>query len=647
MRASTKSIITNPWIVAVIVAHIVFVGLLHLRNTGALEEAELFAYDGFTALRAAAHAPKPRPIMIVGITEKDIQRYGWPLTDGLLSELLNRLVEQAPRVIVVDIYRDMPVGDGTERLNNVLTTHQNIIFTEKFPDETSPGVAPPTVLKDTDQVGFADVITDPGGIVRRALLFLDDGQRFGTSLALRAVLAYLEKEGIQPEPDANNPEFMRLGESTIAPFEHSDGGYVNADARGYQFLLDYLGIQKPLAMVTLSDIFSDPLAVAGAQGRIVLVGVAAESVNDYFFAPVEVADGIDRIPGIALHALAIDQLLRLASGESAPITSISNRLEVVLVWAWCLGGGAVAVLARSLLVFVVAAAAGIVLIGAAGYLGSNNAVWVPVVTPATGWVLSAALMTAYLSVQERRARAVLMSLFSRHVAPDVARLIWEERDQILKDGHVHSQQLMVTVLFTDMVGFTSVSERLGPEALMEWLNEYMDAMTRLVIENHGVIDKYIGDAIMAVWGVPFAHQTEEQIASDAILAVKTALAMRNRLEVMNARWREQGLPPISMRVGIHTGLIVAGSLGSAQRTDYTVIGDTVNIASRLESYDKSYNPDNSICRILIGSTTERYVRGAFQVWPVGNVELKGREQAVEAYRVTGPIESHALMEDRV
>lgn len=633
MRVNAKSVV-QPLLIVLVASHLVFGALFLLQRNGGFQQVELLARDKFIGLGSVPAAPS-RPITLIGITEEDIRSYGWPLSDRLLAELLDRLVQMKPRVVGVDVYRDVPVGEGADTLNKVLSGNPNIIFAEKFPDGSGPGVAPPPVLKDTAQVGFTDVAPDPEGIVRRGLLYLNAEDRYGTSLALQMALIPLAAEGIQPEPDPANPDLVRLGRSTIVPFENTDGGYVDADAQGYQFLLDFGGIGDAFPTFSMGDVLGGRVSRDDVTGRILVLGVVAQSVNDFFFAPVAVsADGSNRIPGIVLHALIVDQILRMANGDSKPVTSFTDRQELTWLWFWCLVGAGVALRTRSLPTLALRSLAGAGLIGTAGFLAFRDAVWIPVVSPAAGWIASMALVTAHLSVQEHRARVVLMSLFSRHVSADVAKLIWEKRDEIVKDGSLQPQRQVATVLFTDLVGFTAVSEKLEPETLMKWLNGYMDAVSQLVIAHGGVIDKYIGDAVMAVWGVPFVRTTETEFAEDATRAVKSALAMREQLKVLNDGWREQGLSAVSMRVGIHTGPLVAGSLGGRERADYTVIGDTVNIASRLESYDKTFNPDGDICRILIGDTTERLVRGKFRTSPVGSVDLKGREQAMQVFRVT-------------
>jgi adenylate cyclase len=139
------------------------------------------------------------------------------------------------------MYRDVPVPPGTDALNAVLTRDRRVVAVTKFGEGASSGVRPPPVLAGTDQVGFNDILVDPGGVVRRGLLFLDDGTNVLSSFALQLALRYLEPEGVVPSPDPDDEALIRLGRTTIRPLEPNDGGYVRADARGYQFLLDFLG----------------------------------------------------------------------------------------------------------------------------------------------------------------------------------------------------------------------------------------------------------------------------------------------------------------------------------------------------------------------------------------------------------------------
>jgi adenylate cyclase len=264
------------------------------------------------------------------------------------------------------------------------------------------------------------------------------------------------------------------------------------------------------------------------------------------------------------------------------------------------------------------------------------------VPPALAWVLSCVIITAYLTNQEKKQRGVLMNLFSRHISPQLAEAIWQQRDEFLLGGRPRSKKLVATVMFTDLHAFTAVSEKMEPQALMDWLNEYMEAMTPLIVDNGGVILRFIGDAIMAGFGLPLARTNESEIQQDAFNAVNAALAMERRLIELNHHLRDQQLPMIGMRIGIFTGSMVAGSMGNAQRLEYNVHGDAVNTASRLESYDKeSFIPDylNRPCRILIGETTLRYLDRQFETQAVGQVSLRGKDQEIRIYRVVSANET--------
>jgi adenylate cyclase len=246
--------------------------------------------------------------------------------------------------------------------------------------------------------------------------------------------------------------------------------------------------------------------------------------------------------------------------------------------------------------------------------------------------MSAAVIMAYVSGQERKQRAFLMQLFSRHVSKEVAENIWRQRDQFLEDGRPKPQKAEVTVLFTDLTGFTSVSEKLEPQALIQWLNTYMEAMAQLVMGNEGIVDDYAGDGIKANFGVPIPRKSQAEIKQDALNAVNCALQMKTKMQRLNRNWRNQNLPTAGIRIGICTGPVIVGAVGSSQRLKYTTVGDTVNVASRLESFEKEQVPEG-ICRMLIAESTHRYVQEHFQMQTVGAIQLKGKKQTAFAYLV--------------
>lgn len=628
----------SPPVASVLIGMLISLGIIGLRGFGILESLELAAYDLCIRLRPDVSGADPR-IVLINVTEDDIRKQGhWPLTDETLAQALEILSQSEPRAIGVDIYRDIPVPPGHDRLNAILTKNRRIIATTKFAADPANVIPPPPVLKNTDQVGFNDIPIDPDGIVRRGLLMMDDGERTLYSLSLRQALLYLQAEGITPQPDPSNPEYLRLGKTTLRPFESNDGAYIGADARGYQILLDFKGLRAPLKSFSITALLSGQVDPALIKDKIVLLGVNTESVKDFFYTPYSRGLQVQPLSGVALHAQIVSQFLRSALEGSRQIAVTSDTQEAAWTLLWGVMGGVLGLWVRSPSRLFLSGVSGLLILSLGAYFAFLSGWWIPSVPPAMAWLGSAALVTAYMLSLEKKERALLMQLFSRHVAPEVAETIWKQRDQFMDGGRPRSQKFTVTVLFTDLRGFTSVSEKMDPQALLDWLNVYMEAMAQLVMDHGGVVDNYIGDSIKADFGVPLPRTAEAAISQDAVAAVNCALAMESELKRLNALWSQQGLPTVAMRIGIFTGPVVAGSLGSAQRLKYTTIGDTVNIASRLESFDKDAAALDLVehpCRILIGEPTLHHLNHRFETERVGEATLKGKDEKVTVYRVVG------------
>jgi adenylate cyclase len=530
-------------------------------------------------------------------------------------------------------------------LEAVLTRHRHIIAVMKVGEGEAVGVPPPPVLAQTEQVGFNDILVDPDGIVRRGLLFVDDGGAHAYAFALRLALHYLQVEGITPRPDATDPEHLRLGPTTIRPLESHDGGYVGMDARGYQFLLDFPGGREPFPTLSLRALLAGDLEPEAIHDKIVLIGVTAESVKDFFYTPY--SSGLranHHLSGIGLHAQIVSQLLQMGLGDRAPVAITPKWQEGLWIWLWSVMGGLLGLQGRGAWRFTLGAVSGLLLLSLAVVLTRWHGWWIPWVPPAMTWLLAAAVVTAYMSHHEKGQRALLMQLFSAHVSPEVAEVLWQQRDRFLDGGRPRSQQVHITVLFSDLRGFTAISESMAPGALMDWLNAYLETMTQVVMAHGGVIDDYAGDGVKANFGVPLARTTDAEICQDAVNAVQCALAMAHELDRLNARWQAQHLPTMAMRIGIFTGPAVAGSLGSARRLKYTTVGDTVNTAARLESARPDLGAPQDPprpCRILIGETTAQYVAPHFSMHRIGEMKLRGKEQPITVYRVAGRIDGQA------
>ncbi len=607
-----------------------------VRQHGHLQFLELAAYDLLVSNLSGSPQAESDVVLIL-VSETDIQSLGnWPLTDRQMRDVLSRLLALDPAVLGVDIYRDLPVPPDTAALHELLAAETRVIAIEKFPSADASGIGPPPVLKDSDRVGFADLITDSGGVVRRNLLFLSNGQRTGFSFSLRLALAYLAEHDIYPAAGNPDPSHMALGEVTLIPFAGTDGGYVDADAGGYQIMLGFRDPVSSFASYSLQDLFEERIARVDVEGRIVILGVASDSVKDFFATPFSIsghAKGI--LPGPELHAHAAQQLVDVGLRNGQALRHWNDPVEAAWIWLWIalgfLAGWFTGSGWRFAVLLLSGAIAAVVFAGTA-FIGGW---WIPLVPNLLGWALAAALSSALLAAHRRRDQQLLMNLFSRHVAPQVADAIWKRREEVLDQGRVRPRTLVVTTLFTDLQGFTHMSEQMEPEPFLDWLNSYMAEMTDVIIANNGVLDDYAGDGIKANFGVPI--NDPERTAETAAQAVRCAMALCDALTRLNREWKSRGRECVAMRVGIHTGRVVVGTVGSPSRMKYTTVRRQVNLAARLEALKDYAAPEaddeNKNCRILISADTAKLVADEFVMRDVGEYELKGISKKTRVFQV--------------
>ncbi|EKQ70611.1 putative transmembrane sensor domain protein [Leptolyngbyaceae cyanobacterium JSC-12] len=600
-----------------------------LRFSGALQPYEWMAYDHLIRSRPP-EATDPR-IVIVGINEDDLRRTRrWPLDDATLARLLRRINQQQPTAIALDLYRDFPVEPGHSDLVNVFKTTPNLIGIENRGGLKNVPVSPPPVLKALDQVAANDIVQDGDGKVRRVILFI--GEDSQETLGLRLARLYLEKHNILAEADpATN--HLKFGQAVFPQFQANDGAYVGADDGEYQILLNYRGPAGSFHTVSMTDVLNGAIPVDLMRDRIVLIGPIATSIKDFFYTPYS-GNSIttpETMAGVEIQANLASHILSSTLDGRTGIQGWADWQEILWIIGWASIGTILAWIARA----PRWAISGITLLVVSLIAGSYSALlagwWIPIVPATLALLTSAGIITSYIAYLEHAERQTIMNIFGRHVSPKIAEAIWRDRDQLLQHGRLNGRRMTATVLFSDIKDFTAVSERTSPEILMCWLNEYMEAMTQVVLDHGGIVDKFIGDCIMAVFGVPIARTTEAEIAQDANQAVSCAVKMAHVLQALNQKWTSQGRPTVSMRVGIATGLVVTGSLGGKQRLDYTTIGDSVNIASRLESFDKTL--ELGICRILINETTYSYVYNHFPSQFIANVQLKGRTETTKIYQI--------------
>ncbi len=635
----------SPLVADIVIGLAVASLVLLLGAQGLLQRADLALYDQYLSLEPVPAQHDPR-VAILAITEQDISELGqYPLSDRVVATALRRLLDDGARVVGVDIHRDIPIEPGAAELDALLRSENRVLAVYLFGTQRDQRVRGPAALRDTERLGFNDVLPD-GDTVRRGLLFLDDGRDdVGWSFALRLALAWLEGAGVFPSPAPENVDWLRLGPTTIQPFSRDDGGYVGQDDAGYQFMVDFRNAARGFDVFHLGPLLRGEIDPARIRDRVVIIGVTADSLPDFFHVPIasgltagKTWSGVEAqaIHGVELHGHFTSQLIRFGLGESQPLAVLSHWQEVLLVLlATALGCGLARLGSSGALVVALLVVGGTGLIFAAGAIAFRAGVWVPLAGPGFAWLASFGLLVSWSSSQERSQRAALMRLFSRHVSPEVADEVWRQRKHFLgASGRPPSRRLVATVLFVDMKGYSASAEKLDPEALMSWVNEFMEPMAELVVRHGGVVDDYFGDGIKANFGVPFARETEREITTDARHAASCAVEMGATLARINAGYRERGLPTVAMRIGLNTGTVVAGSLGSAERLKYTVVGAAVVVAQRLEALESvEHDFDASPCRVLLSEETARHLDDSFRLEPLGLRALKGKDEPVSVFRL--------------
>jgi adenylate cyclase len=627
----------HPSLAALAIAALASLAVLGARQRGWLERLELAALDRQVEWISFGEA-RPVRVALVEVSEQDIQNLGhYPLSDADLALAIERISGSGARAIGIDVYRDIPVPPGTEKLTSVLTSQPRVIVPSKFADAGASGVGPPAALAGTPQVGFNNMVTDRDGSSRRGLLYMEDVTgEVGVAMSFLLALLYLEDQQILPSGDPDDPAAVLLGPSRFEPLDGNFGGYANLDAGGFQYAVDYRDPQS-FPTASLTDVLAGEADPALFRDRIVVLGVAAESLVDRFRIPVANANE-GEISGAELHGRLADQLVRSGLGLIKPRRASPDGLEVVTV---LIGG----LLAGALMLWM-QVGWGLALLGFGGLgafwaLGSLSLAydyWIPVVAPSLAWVFSLTVVAAYTRTQERAERAEIMQLFSRHVTKQVAEDVWQHRDEFLEGGRPRPVRLTATILFIDIKGYSGTAEKMDPGELMEWIDGFLGAMAQEVLDRGGLVEDYFGDGMMACYGIPVPRTDREQIRNDATNAVHSALAMEQTLHRLNTEWQAQGRPSIGIRVGICTGNVVAGSMGSANRLKYGVVGNAVVTAQRLESLGLDrveHDFEKQLSRILISQETLAQIGSAFLTEPVGEFALKGKNEPVIVYRVLG------------
>jgi CHASE2 domain-containing sensor protein len=383
----------SPLFWGIVWAQAIWASILLLWVYGGLQPFELLVYD---ALRVAwAGHERSTRIFLVGATEDDIKHFGWPLRDGELADLLERLASWRPQVIGVNLYRDFPRPPGSARLDAVLAGHKEIVWvfglpTKSYSSEMLRGVPPPEALRGTDRAVFSDFLSDPGNVIRRALLYADDGKDQYTALAMEVALRYLAAEHIHIMPGAD--EQIILGKTTLSPLEDARGPYTLLDGRGYQVLIDYKGGPNPFQIKSIGEIMHSDDVAPLVTGRVVLVGITSESVRDSVSTPFNTGFykfGEEQMNGIVVHAHIADQLIREALNGGPVLGGLLRRHGALFFWFWCVAGALVGAVLNTWVRVASVVAAGLCALGLVVYSSFGWGLWLPGLPAALGWAFTA------------------------------------------------------------------------------------------------------------------------------------------------------------------------------------------------------------------------------------------------------------------
>lgn len=614
------------WISTPLVTGLVFL----IRLSGLLQPWEWETYDVYMRLRPAESPDKN--IIIVGIDEKDLENYpGSIINDEKLAESLNKIQEQQPIAIGLDLYRNIPIPPGTEQLNQVFQESPNLVGIYKVIGEKGiDTVNPPSILQEKGQIGANDLIFDGDNRIRRGLIYLNDAEGNTIySLGIYLALQYLQSRGITPEI-IEGTDNWKLGKTTVIPLESNDGGYVRTDVGGFQVLLNYRGGNRHFRTISLNSVLNNE--VRNAQGRIeknwgkdkvILIGNVGESFNDYFFTPYR-GDFL-AIPtptsGVEIHANVTSQIIAAALDERNLMKTQSEFNEFLWILIWATLGSTISwqfrysegkkyrfLLRLSGIVLTVA------MLFVSTYLAFLGGWWIPVIPPLLAFGGSAIAIIAYIA----RTAGEIRKTFGRYLTDQVVENLLENPSgQAL--GGIRQE---ITILTSDLRGFTSKAERLSPEEVIKILNFYLGYMADVITKYEGTIDEFMGDGILVLFGAPIYRSDDPQ------RAIACAIEMQQVMKVVNQTMAEWELPQLEMGIGINTGEVVVGNIGSEKRKKYGIVGSQVNLTYRIESYTIGG-------QILISESTLKAAGDEVIIQGTQEVQSKGIPQPITIYDVEG------------
>jgi adenylate cyclase len=585
---------------ALVVVAFVSIGYVGPLEKWSLEPVEKGWFDRLFELRGA-RAPRA-PIVIVTVDDSSFSQLDtqWPFPRAMHGTVIDRISAGRPLAIAIDMLFDTKSSRGPrddKALGAAVARAGNVVLGAMPISEGQDLYAAPGTGYRLSDPNLPILAIRSGAAAYAAVQLPRDSDghvRRGTTMfvARDATLT-------MPTFDAAIYGVVARAGFPAAPLPSSR-----------TFIINFRGRPKTFTWIPYSQVLRGEVEPKTFSGKIVLIGPTADIFHDVFPTPFS-RNGL--MPGVELHANAIETLL---SGNA--IREIPQWASTLLAVVVALIGALLVVRLRALRAFFAALGLWLALALAVVWVFALLDVWLRSVAFTVAVVLGYGATVVEHFVREQREKRRLSRFFSA----DVLRAVLRDKDERKSLG---ASRRLVTVLFSDLRGFTSISEKLPPEQIVEMLREYLTEMTEIVFKNGGTVDKYIGDCVMALYNVPFEDPEH------AIRAVRTGLEFQESTLAAAERWQAKYGVSIRNGVGINTGEAIVGTLGSQKIFQYTAIGDTVNLAARLESITKDYHAS-----IIISESTYEYVKDKFPTRGLGEVTVKGKTVPVKIFAVLPP-----------
>jgi len=448
--------------------------------------------------------------------------------------------------------------------------------------------------------GFFNIVPDDDGVVRWAPLAIKYDDTLYPHLSLSAVRAYLGGTPLILNVAAYGVDSIQTGGLTIPTNEHGN------------LTINYRGPGKTFPHYSIVDIIGGAVPKENLKGKIVLVGATATGIYDMRATPFSAT-----FPGVEVHANIIDNILH-SDYISRPDWVMAFDTLVILLTGILLSVAIPRM--RPVYATLLAVALILVFITVNGAIFNYWRIWTAEVYPVFSMVLVSSAVTTFQFMTEEKKKRELRGAFSQYVSPALVNELIKNPERLTLGG----EERRITVLFSDIRGFTTISEGLKPAELVKLINGYLTPMTDLVMKNAGTIDKYMGDAIMAFWNAPLDQPDHPRIAC------RTALDMLKKLAEMKDVWESFGIKKFDIGIGLSTGKAIVGNMGSSMRFDYTVMGDTINLGSRLEGLNKEYGT-----HIIVPKYTCLDVRDEFALRELDYVRVKGKDHPIQIFELMG------------